>query len=208
MSAWLAKARERRTQLTCARPEACANCAKTSQSAAPDGSFGTNGTIGTACSIPFEEIRSRLGWITQRLMDEDGQDFETAKRDGLSILKAQLLNDPRLAQVQMDTRRCFVCGGDGRSDRVLVPVLTGRPDNLVWLHLEPCHGEYRKRRSGQVDELLHSAFYPTSISADRGEAPPREGRPSKSRAFTQWTGVIVEHATPQYSKEICAQPHG
>jgi hypothetical protein len=89
--------------------------------------------------VPADEIRGRFGWITQRLVEEHGWDRETAQHHGLSILKAQLLNDLRLAPLQVDAHRCYVCSGMGTPLRVLVPVLTARPDNRLWLHLEPCH---------------------------------------------------------------------
>jgi hypothetical protein len=63
--------------------------------------------------------------------------------------------------------------------RVLVPVLTAWPDNRLWLHLEPCHAEHRRRRSEEVDALLRWALSPTSMRADRGENQTREGGGSK-----------------------------
>jgi ferredoxin len=191
MSTWLAKARERRTQLACARPEACANCAncaKTSQSAAAEESFGTNGPIGTASEVPADEIWSRFSWITQRLVDEYGRSPATAQRDGLFILKAQLLNDLRLAPTQVDPRRCFVCGEAGTPIRVLAPVLTARPDARLWLHLEPCHHEHQRRRSGEVDELLWRALSRPTISANVEEDPSREGEGQNSAFLSGRTG--------------------
>jgi hypothetical protein len=175
MSAWLAKARERRTQLTCARPEACANCAKTSQSAAQAGSFGTNGTIGTASGIPPDEIRFRFRWIAQRLVEEHRRDIVHARRDALAILKVELLNDLRFAPVQVDTHHCFVCSKTQGPHHVLVPVLTARHDTPLWLHLEPCYGEHRRPRSGVVDEHLHRALFQSDTSTDRGEVPQGRG---------------------------------
>ncbi len=161
MSNWLAKAlaahsrHAGRCSGVCAN---CAKCAKTPVDVAPAGGFGTNGTIGTASGIPESEIRARFAWIVRRLVEDRGRDPVRASRDGLAILKVELLNDVRLAPVQEDTYRCFVCGGIDRPGRALVPVLTARPDAPLWLHLEPCHEEHRRRRSAMANELLCSAL--------------------------------------------------
>ncbi|GEO18687.1 hypothetical protein MAE02_63830 [Microvirga aerophila] len=188
MSPWLAKARATRAHVGFDCAGACANCAKcakTSQSAAAEGGFGTNGTIGTVSEVPADEIWSRFDWITQRLVEEYGRDLATAQRDGLSILKAQLLNDLRLAPIQVDTHRCFVCGGIDTPTHVLVPVLTARRDTPLWLHLEPCHHEHQRRRSKEVDELLRWARSPTTPSANTAEDPSREGAIKTLHLFTK-----------------------
>src|SRR5215213_5432439 len=121
MSTWLAKAlaAHSRHASRCSRVCAnCAVCAKTPVDLAPAGGFGTNGTIGTASGIPESEIRARFEWIVRRLV---------ADSDARAILKVEVLNDVRLAPVQEDTHRCFVCDGISRTGHVLVPMLTARP---------------------------------------------------------------------------------
>jgi hypothetical protein len=78
--------------------------------------------------VPTDEIRMRFEWIAHRLVEEHGRDPERARSDAGVILKVELLNDVRLAPVQTDTYRCFVCDEVDRPGRVLVPVLTARPD--------------------------------------------------------------------------------
>jgi hypothetical protein len=161
MNTWLAKARAARATSSfnctgvCAN---CANCAKTPADLASEGGFGTNGTIGTASGVPADEIRSRFDWTRQRLVEDHGRDPERAKSDARAILKSELLNDLRLAPVQVDTTRCFVCGGFDRPGHVLVPVLTARSNTHLWLHLEPCHEVHRSRRYKEVNELLVAAL--------------------------------------------------
>jgi hypothetical protein len=96
----------------------------------------------------------------------------SARRDARAILKVELLNDVRLAPVQHDSHRCLVCGGVDQPGQVLVPVLTARPDTALWLHLEPCHEEHRRRRSTMVDELLHSALASTVTPTPLGPSAP------------------------------------
>jgi hypothetical protein len=161
MSTWLAKALAVRAQPALACSGACANCAKcakTPRPEVPDGGFGTNGTISTASGVPADEIRTRFDWIRQRLVEEHGRDPERAEIDARAILRSELLNDGRLAPMQPDTTRCFVCGGFDRPGHVLVPVLTAKPDTPLWLHLEPCHEEHRRQQSQHMDELLWLAL--------------------------------------------------
>lgn len=161
MSTWLAKALAARAQPAHARLRACANSANSAKNpagVAPEGGFGTNGTIGTASGVSADEVRARFEWIRQRLVEEHGRGRERANSDALAILKSELLNDPRLAPVQADTTRCFICDEGGTPTRVLAPVLTARPDTPVWLHLEPCHQEHRSRCSRKVDEILVAAL--------------------------------------------------
>ena len=155
MSEWLAKALAARTSSALAVSEAranCANCAKTSAEGMPDGGFGTNGTIGTGSQIPLEEPRSRFEWIRRRLVEEHGRDPELSRADALAILRADLLNDVRLMPIQVDTMRCLVCAG--RPGRHLVPILSTRPNDWLWLHLEPCHNEYLRRQRVKVEQIL------------------------------------------------------
>jgi len=205
MSTWLAKALAARAQPVHATSEACANSANSAKTPAdpvPEGGSGTNGTIGTASNIPEEEIRSRFGWIKRRLVEEHGRDLETAQHHGLSLLKAQLLNDLRLAPLQDDPHRCFVCGGVGTPLRVLVPVLTAWPDNRLWLHLEPCHAEHRRRRSEEADALLRWALSPTTMRADRGENQTKEGEGQNSPPVPLRTGAPVSSAL-QFPETPC-----
>ncbi|WP_150117750.1 hypothetical protein [Microvirga vignae] len=51
----------------------------------------------------------RFKWIAHRLAEEHGRDAERARSDAGVILNIELLNDVRLAPVQTDTHRCFVC---------------------------------------------------------------------------------------------------
>jgi hypothetical protein len=170
MSTWLAKARAARAHSSFDCWEACANCAKcakTPTALVPEGGFGTNGTIGTVSNIAADEIQGRFEWVAHRLMEEHGRDAERARRDAWAILKMELLNDVRLAPVQADTHRCFVCNGIDTPAQVLVPVLTARPDTPLWLHLELCYGELRSQRSQQVDELLYAALGPAGTRTSR-----------------------------------------
>jgi hypothetical protein len=105
-------------------------------------------------------------------VEEHGRDPLRAHEDARAILKVELLNDVRLAPVQADTHRCFVCDGVDRPGQALVPVLTAKPDTPLWLHLEPCHHEHRRRRSAMADELLHSAFALTGLPAPPLRVPP------------------------------------
>jgi hypothetical protein len=160
MSIWLAKALAARVQPALACSEACANSvnsAKTPKAEVPEAGFGTNGT---APRIPHDEIRSRFEWIQHRLIEDHGRDPKRAESNSRVILRSELLNDLRLAPVQTDTTRCFVCGGFDRPGHVLVPVLTARPDAPLWLHLEPCHEEHRRQQSRHIDELLRLALGP------------------------------------------------
>jgi hypothetical protein len=161
MSIWLAKALAARVQPALACSEACANSVISANSPAGEElerGFGTNGTIGTISGVSADEIRSRFEWMRQRLVEDHGRDPERAEIDARAILRSELLNDGRLAPMQPDTTRCFVCGGFDRPGHVLVPVLTARPDTPLWLHLEPCHQKHRSRQSMQVDDLLTAAL--------------------------------------------------
>jgi hypothetical protein len=161
MNEWLAKARAARISSALSVSEPCANCAvcaKTSADAEANGSFGTNGTIGTGFQIPPEEIASRFSWIRQRLTKEHGRDPERAGSDALAVLRADLLNDVRLMPLQVDTTRCLVCGDVGRPSRPLVPVLAARPDDRLWLHLEPCHAEYLRRQRVKIGQILDAVM--------------------------------------------------
>jgi hypothetical protein len=155
MSKWLAIALEARSQTSHCISQAradCANCAKTPPDEAPSGGFGTNGTIGTASGITGDEIRSRYAWTSQRLQEEHGRTPERARDDALRVLRADLLNDPRLAPSQSDARLCLICGRPASSTQVLIPVLTAREDDLVWLHGQPCHAEHLSRRRQLVED--------------------------------------------------------
>lgn len=172
MSPWLARARAARAHVGFDCAGACANCAKCAKTPFVDvsaGGFGTNGTIGTASEVPADEIRARFAWIAQRLVEEHGRDPLRSSEDARAILKSELLNDLRLAPVQTDTHRCFVCKEADTTAQVLVPVLTAQPYSPLWLHLEPCHGELRSQRSQQIDELLHAALGPVGTCASRAE---------------------------------------
>jgi hypothetical protein len=178
MSTWLAKALAAWAQPEHDSLEACANSANSANSPADEvleGGFGTNGTIGTAPEVPADEIRARHAWIAQRLVEEHGRDPLRTNEDARAILKVELLNDLRLAPVQADTHRCFVCGGIDTPTHVLAPVLTARRDTPLWLHLDPCHGKHRRRRTREVDELLRRALPRPTISANVKEDPSREG---------------------------------
>jgi hypothetical protein len=154
MSEWLAKALAARTSSVFAVSEARANCAKTSAEGMPDGGFGTNGTIGTGPQIPLEETRSWFEWIRRRLVEEHGRDPELSRADALAILRADLFNDVRLMPIQVDTMHCLVCGGAGRPGQHLVPILIARPNDWLWMHLEPCHNEYLRRQRVKVEQIL------------------------------------------------------
>jgi hypothetical protein len=157
MSEWLAKALAARTASVLAVSEACANCAncaKTSAEGMQEGGFGTNGTIGTGSQIPLEDPRSRFEWIRRRLVEEHGRDPELSRADALAILRADLLNDARLMPVQADTMRCLVCEDTSSPGRHLVPVLSARPNDWLWMHLKPCHNEYLKRQRVKVEQIL------------------------------------------------------
>ncbi len=165
MSTWLAKALAAHSRHASCCSGVCANCAKcakTPVSTASAGGFGTNGTIGTASGIAESEIRARFEWIMRRLIEDRGRDPVRADSDAREILKVEVLNDLRLAPVQEDTHRCFVCDGASMPGRALVPVLTARPDTPLWLHLEPCHEEHRRRRSAMADQLLRLTLPATS----------------------------------------------
>jgi hypothetical protein len=167
MSIWLAKALAARVQPALACSEACTisvNSAKTPNAGVPEAGFGTNGTNGTAPRIPHDEIRSRFDWIRQRLVEDHGRDPERAESDARAILRSELLNDLRLAPMQPETTRCFVCGGFDRLGHVLVPVLTARADTPLWLHLEPCHEEHRRQQSQHINELLRLALEPNRMA--------------------------------------------
>jgi hypothetical protein len=210
MSTWLAKALAARAQPAHDRSDMCANSANSAKTPADgmlEGGFGTNGTIGTASEVPADEIRACFAWAVRRLVEEHGLDQGRARRDAFAILKVELLNDPRLAPIQVDTHRCFVCGGIDTPAHVLVPVLTARPDARLWLHLEPCHYEHQRRRSGEVDELLRRALSRPTISANVEEDPSREGGHRNSASSREGPAVTVAHATPQNSKLILDQPH-
>jgi hypothetical protein len=131
--------------------------------------------------VSADEILTRFEWTRQRLVEEHGRDVERARGDARAILKVELLNDVRLAPVQADTHRCYVCGGTDQPGQVMVPVLTARPDTPLWLHLEPCHAEHRRRRSTMAEELLRSA-----LALTRTPAPPLR---VPSRASPKWMGA-------------------
>jgi hypothetical protein len=177
MSGWLAKARAARSRTARNTSEACANCAncaKTPPDPPTAGGFGTNGTIGTGSSISEEEIRSRLTWTAQRLREEHGRAPWRAREEAVAIVRADLLNDARLASTQADPRQCLVCGLPGSPSRVLVPVLTARKDDVVWLHLQPCHEAHILRRRREVDDLIRAAGSSEGMNLEsRGEGPAR-----------------------------------
>ena len=161
MSRWLAIALEAQSQTSRCISEPCAdcaNCAKTPPDEASRGGFGTNGTFGTASSITGDEIRSRFAWTSQRLQEEHSRSPERARDDALRVLRADLVNDARLAPSQPDSRLCLICGRPATPTRVLIPVLTARDDDPVWLHGEPCHAEHLSRRRQMVEEFIEAAF--------------------------------------------------
>ena len=127
-------------------------CAKTPAEEVPDGGFGTNGTIGTACLITADEIRSRLTWITQRL--EHKRDPDRARSNAFAILKAELLNDQRFEPAATSSGCCVVCGAIGTADQVLLPVLTTTPNSMLWVHSAPCHFQLLARRSQEGEQVL------------------------------------------------------
>jgi hypothetical protein len=92
------------------------------------------------------------------LIEEHGRDPVRAGSDALAILRADLLNDVRLVPLQVDTTRCLVCEDVGRSDRPLAPFLSARPDDWLWLHLEPCHAEYLRRQKAKIEQILEAVL--------------------------------------------------
>lgn len=160
MSEWLARARARRRELAAALSEACAKCAnsaKTPPEEEAEGRFGTFGTIGTGSGISPAEVRGRFEWTLRRLQEEHGLPAARAREQAGAILRAELRNDPRLVQVQQDPRSCVMCGRPGDLARPLVPVLSPHEGEHLWLHLDPCHGEYVRQQGRKVDQLMISA---------------------------------------------------
>jgi len=142
---------------------------------APDGAIGTNGTIGTGSPIPLEEVRAQLAWTTHRLQTDHGHAQEQVERHAWAVVRAVLLNDPRLAPTLSDSGCCHVCGGGNRPGRPLIAVLSPRPGEHVWLHEAGCHSAYVAQRRAQVDALLSMAT-PQLVEA----ISTRAGRPGSN----------------------------
>ncbi len=161
MSAWLARARERRAEAARVASAACANCAncaKTPDVRVPEGGFGTFGTIGTAPLVPVAEVRARLLWWMRRLQEEHGLTAEMAADRAKRIVASDLRNDVRMVPVQSDPRSCLVCAARGEATRVLVPVLTPRPGEFLWMHLAPCHEEFVQEQRPKIAGLIECAL--------------------------------------------------
>ncbi len=168
MSAWLTRARERRAEAAHVASAACANCAnsaKTPNEGVLEGGFGTFGTIGTAPLVPVAEVRGRILWQMRRFRDE-GLPAEAAAQRAMRLVVADLRNDPRLVPLQENPRVCLMCGDSEGAYRVLGSILTPKPGEFLWMHLNACHGAYVMQQKSRAEELIR-----TAMTAPYSDAP-------------------------------------
>ncbi|QFR34701.1 hypothetical protein [Ancylobacter sp. TS-1] len=84
-----------------------------------------------------------------------GLSREEAKPVSLSILRATLANDPRLAKPSAPGT-CAVCGQPD-ANKPLLPFMTGRAGVFTWLHPGECHREHQARQAMAIDKCIARA---------------------------------------------------
>src|SRR4051812_22460324 len=98
----------------------------------------------------LQAIEVSIEWFEQ----ERGCSRPVAEASALALVRGCLLNDPRLVPAQWNTTRCLICNDPGTPSRILAPFCTPIPDRHLWMHLEPCHAEHRRRQAAKADALL------------------------------------------------------
>jgi hypothetical protein len=127
-------------------------------------------------AISADEVRLAFEVAVDQFMFTRGVRRSVAEISAYASVRGFLLNDPRLIPLQWDTRRCWVCNEPGAPSRILAPFCTPVPDRLLWMHLEPCHAEHRRRQAAKVEALLARAFKSEHGSVRlQGFRPPEDG---------------------------------
>lgn len=104
--------------------------------------------------------------VVQREM-ERGADRASAVRRALPLVRARLLNSPRMMLPDHAPGCCAMCGYPDRPTSHLLAVMSPEPGKHIWLHAGECHTDYRKELAAKVDAAMVKAGLP-----DPREEPP------------------------------------
>src|SRR3954454_14856981 len=136
---------------------------------------------GTPSPIPLEEIAAAIRWHATRIAEDRGLPPVEAQAHARDMVRSHLLIDQRIVPQQWATSRCLVCGEPGDSWRELAPFCTPVPDRHLWMHLEPCHAEHRRRQAAKVEALLARA-----LKSEHGSVGP-DGPPAQEDGSLETT---------------------
>ena len=135
-----------RPERTPHKPPSVANVTNVA-GAEPDSAF--------AALVPADDVLAMFEGASSRLM-AGGRSRAEAAPEALSIVRAKLRDDPRLADIQVSLQ-CFICGDGDRENDCLVPFLSARPDRYYWMHAADCHAEHCRRQAQKTRACLRAA---------------------------------------------------
>ncbi|HSH93184.1 MAG TPA: hypothetical protein VK968_03490, partial [Roseimicrobium sp.] len=107
------------------------------------------------------DIRKLWNRVVQREV-ERGADRALAVERALPLVRARLLNSPRMMLPANLSNSCAVCGLPETSASRLLPVMSPGPGRHVWLHAGDCHMAYRRELAAKVDAAMIKAGLPDS----------------------------------------------
>jgi hypothetical protein len=113
--------------------------------------------------VPPGEVAMLFERIVGFLL-KDGRSRPEAERDALPMLHARLANDPRLMPFTKFSTICGVCGGDEGGGVPLLPILSSRKGQHIWLHVGDCHQQHRDRLAARVDACIAAAGLAVSVA--------------------------------------------
>lgn len=99
--------------------------------------------------VPPDEVAMLFERIVGFLL-KDGRGRPEAERDALPVLHARLANDPRMMPFTKFSTICGVCGGDEGGGVPLLPILSSRKGQHIWLHMGDCHQQHRDQHADRV----------------------------------------------------------
>ena len=108
--------------------------------------------------VPVDEIALRFERHVAALIAHHRLSRPDAEARARRLLSAELHNDPRLAAPVSPSNSCAVCGAADRTEAPLMPILSARPGEHVWLHPGDCHAAYRAHVADRVNALMQEAF--------------------------------------------------
>ena len=112
-----------------------------------------------ATPLPISPAQVRAG-VERELRDlaSHGRTGPGALSDAIAITRAKIRNSPLLVEAQTGAGRCLVCEEAEVADRRFIPVLTGAPGRMHWIHLA-CHAEHSLRLAAKVDAIMSAAGF-------------------------------------------------
>lgn len=106
--------------------------------------------------IPLDDVSAIFASAIGTLMRARHLSLAAARPLAVPIVRAKLLNDPRLADMQLNAGLCVVCDGGAREGSPLVAALSAVAGQHIFLHHGVCHHTYRLRRRKKVDDIMRA----------------------------------------------------